>query len=125
MKFLIIESFNPAEAGEGFSRYRNSIKFVHEVCFNPAEAGEGFSRIKSIGYLNGSHPVSIQPKPEKGLVVNVAEGNESAVQGFNPAEAGEGFSSLYGGSLQHTSYRSFNPAEAGEGFSSNLYKVKH
>ena len=39
------ESFNPAEAREGFSRnLKEIVKAKSQISFNPAEAREGFSR---------------------------------------------------------------------------------
>ena len=63
--------------------------------FNPAEAEEGFS---SNQIANNEKqvliPVSIQPKPKKGLVAMwILTPELEKALGFNPAEAEEGFSS--------------------------------
>ncbi len=63
--------------------------------FNPAEAGEGFSRRAKLLAILKHEIVSIQPKPEKGLVVmHEWKGINVIEKCFNPAEAGEGFSRI-------------------------------
>ena len=64
--------------------------------FNPAEAEEGFSSNSGWIYLYVKDVVSIQPKPKKGLVDAVVKPVIWNNGSFNPAEAEEGFSRGFG-----------------------------
>ena len=65
-----IESFNPAEAEDGFRRTANKIgRFIRLI-------------------------VSIQPKPKTGLEAIKMDNKLLALAGFNPAEAEDGFRSI-------------------------------
>ena len=68
-------------------------KYHISWCFNPAEAEEGFSSKKDFNRDLQKVKVSIQPKPKKGLVVDMVLRATRNSGSFNPAEAEEGFSS--------------------------------
>ena len=84
-------SFNPAEAEEGFSR----------IAVEPSRGGLGVSIqpkpkkglvVSSCYPIRDSMNVSIQPKPKKGLVAEDTVNEFGLGYSFNPAEAEEGFS---------------------------------
>ena len=60
------DSFNPAEAEDGFRRTYFLNNYLTINCFNPAEAEDGFRR-RFVGREKYEYEVSIQPKPKTGL----------------------------------------------------------
>ena len=59
-------SFNPAEAEDGFRRWKSKKSDCSNNSFNPAEAEDGFRRKFAASVLLEQR-VSIQPKPKTGL----------------------------------------------------------
>ena len=112
--------FNPAEAGEWFSRTIGFAFIDLMISFNPAEAGEWFSSVHFLTYF--SHLQQFQSSRSRRMVQqkrNEKYYSKSFIR-FNPAEAGEWFSS---GTCQTRFAKQkpcFNPAEAGEWFSSKV-----
>ena len=70
------------------------MKYIIIASFNPAEAEEGFSSVNVNTTESWLTAVSIQPKPKKGLVAALQWDLKANKPCFNPAEAEEGFSSL-------------------------------
>ena len=116
LKPQLPNSFNPAEAEEGFSSIL-ALDHYNAYCrFNPAEAEEGFSRSRAALTVWSFLIVSIQPKPKKGLVVDAKVSSSLKIGVSIQPKPKKGLVDTYP-EWYHYEDSGFNPAEAEEGFS--------